>query len=69
MSKGVDKSGQSCRPLMRKSDYPKVLRRVVAVIPLLLLLFGAFAPVAMALVANFTYKLPAWWKGGEERER
>ena len=33
---------------MRKSDYPKVLRRGVAVMVILLLLFGAFAPAAMA---------------------
>ncbi|MEA2051967.1 MAG: hypothetical protein U9O90_03975 [Euryarchaeota archaeon] len=32
---------------MRKSDYPKVLRRGVAVMIIVLLLFGAFAPVAM----------------------
>jgi uncharacterized repeat protein (TIGR01451 family) len=48
--------------LMRKSDYPKVLWRGVAVIVilLLLLLFGAFAPVAMGqtLVANFTHTAP-----------
>ncbi|NQE53189.1 hypothetical protein C5S29_06315 [ANME-1 cluster archaeon GoMg3.2] len=33
---------------MGKSDYPKVHRRGVAVMVILLLLFGAFAPVAMA---------------------
>ncbi len=33
---------------MRKSDYPKVLRRGVAGMVILLLLFGAFAPAAMA---------------------
>ena len=33
---------------MRKSDYPKVLRRGVAVMIFLLLLLGAFAPAAMA---------------------
>jgi predicted PurR-regulated permease PerM len=50
---------------MRKSDYPKVLRRGVAVMVilllLLLLLFGAFAPVAMAQatpIANFTTNSP-----------
>jgi hypothetical protein len=47
---------------MRKSDYPKVLRRGVAVMVilllLLLLLFGAFAPVAVTHIS-----LPAWWKG------
>jgi hypothetical protein len=53
--------------LMRKSDYPKVLRRGVAVmvILLLVLLFGAFAPVAVTHIS-----LPAWmWKEGEEGER
>ena len=51
---------------MRKSDYPKVLRRGVAVmvILLLLLLSGAFAPVAITHIS-----LPAWWKGSEEGER
>lgn len=45
---------------MRKSDYPKVLRRGVAVMVILLLLlfFGAFAPVAMAQIANFTTNSP-----------
>ena len=33
---------------MRKSDYSKVLRRGVAGLVILLLLFGAFAPAAMA---------------------
>ena len=33
---------------MRKSDYPKVHRRGVAVMVILLLLLGAFAPAAMA---------------------
>jgi len=33
---------------MGKSDYPKVLRRWVAGLVIVLLLFGAFAPVAMA---------------------
>jgi len=33
---------------MRKSDHPKVLRRGVAVMVILLLLFGVFAPAAMA---------------------
>ncbi len=33
---------------MRKSDYPKVLRRGVAGMVILLLLFSAFAPAAMA---------------------
>lgn len=33
---------------MRKSDYPKVLRRWVAGLVILLLLLGAFAPAAMA---------------------
>ena len=33
---------------MGKSDYPKVLRRGVAGMVILLLLFGAFAPAAMA---------------------
>ena len=33
---------------MRKSDYPKVLRRGIAGLVILLLLFGAFAPAAMA---------------------
>jgi hypothetical protein len=54
--------------MCRKSDYPKVLRRGVAVMVilllLLLLLFGAFAPVAVTHIS-----LPAWWKGGEEGER
>ena len=33
---------------MRKSDYLKVLRREVAGLVILLLLFGAFAPAAIA---------------------
>ena len=43
---------------MRESDYPKVHRQWIAVIVILLLLFGAFAPAAMAQVWPRCYDEP-----------